>query len=280
MTVRLQSESLSAIVGIRTAYALAVAMTFPASPSQAFLLLLGAGQQPPEPKNTAQPRGLFLTEQQLAAEAAKRPAPPPVFMFPMDRGMVLAQAGQPGEPTREVPFWRVELHPPNDGATLTDPDQVLFARPGQLTGLFRTELPRAAGVQLNIFTYRLTGTFRATEQGSYSFAVRHTCTWACNISLSVAGQQVIRLDNHRGGNTQNNLDRTERFAAPLPAGDYPIEVVFGFPRPRDAESTITGQTGAPRFTVLMRRPSDETLVPIEVFNRVPASRAAVPVPLN
>jgi hypothetical protein len=217
------------------------------SPSHAFLLLLGAGQQPPEPKNTAQPRGPFLTEQQLAAEAAKRPAPPPVFMFPMERDMMLAQAGQPGEPTREVPLWRVELPPPNQGATLTDPDQVLFARPGRLTGLFRTVLPREAGVQLNIFTYRLTGVFRVTEQGSHSFAVRYTCTWACNISLSVAGQQVIRLDNHREGNTQTNLDRMERFATTLPAGEYPIEVVFGFPRPPGCgkHEHGTGRSAAP-----------------------------------
>lgn len=255
-------------------------LTTIASPSQAFLLLLGAGQKVKEPENTARPRGPFLTEQQLATEAAKRPAQPPELIFPMDRNMVLAQAGQPGEPTREVPFWRIELHPPNEGARLTDPDQVLFARPGQLTGLFRTQLPREAAVQLNIFTYRLTGIFRTTEQGSHSFVVRHTCTWTCNISMSVAGQQVIRIDNHRGGSTQNNLDRTERFATTLPVGEYPIEVVFGFPRPRDAESTITGQLGAPRLSVLMRRPSDETLVPIEVFNRVPVSRPTVPVPLN
>jgi hypothetical protein len=194
--------------------------------------------------------------------------------------MVLAQAGQPGEPTREVPYWRIELHPPNQGANLTDPNQVLFASPGQITGLFRTELPRAAGVQINIFTYRMTGVFRATEQGSHTFAVRFTCTWTCNINVNVAGQQVIRINNHREGATQGSLDRTERFATTLPAGEYPIEVVFGFPQPRDAESTSTGMGSAPRLNVLMRRPSDETLVPIEVFNRVPVSRAAVPVPLN
>ena len=252
-----------------------------ATPSHAFFFLLGAaGQQPREPENTAKPRGPFLTEQQLAAKAAKRSPSPPEFMFPMDRGMMMAQATQPGEPTREVPFWRIELHPPNEGARLTDPNQVLFARPGQITGLFRTELPIAAGVQLNIFTYRMTGVFRATEQGSHSFAVRFTCPWTCNISLSVAGQEAIRINSHLDSGTQSSLDRTERFVTTLPAGEFPIEVVFGFPQPRDAGSTGTGMTGAPRLNVLMRRPSDETLVPIEIFNRVPVSRAAVPVPLN
>lgn len=259
---------------------LAIALLGAATPSQAFFFLLGAGKQPPEPENVAKPRGPFLTEQQLAAEAARRPVAPPVFMFPMDKNMVMAQAGQPGEPTREVPYWRIELHPPNQGANLTDPNQVLFASPGQITGLFRTELPQAAGLQLNIFTYRMTGVFRATEQGNHSFAVRYTCPWLCNIVVNVAGQQVIRINNHREGIIQNLIDRTERFATTLPAGEYPIEVVFGFPQPRDAESTSTGMSGAPRLNVLMRRPSDETLVPIEVFNRVPVSRAAVPVPLN
>lgn len=247
------------------------------SPSHAFFLLLGATQKFEEPKNLAQPRGPFLTDQQRAA-APKRPEAPPAVMFPMDRGMMMAQAGQTGEASREVSFWRIELHPPNQGAQLTDPTAVVFARPGKITGLFRTQLPSAAAQQINIFTYRMTGKVRVSEQGSHSFAVRFACTWRCNIRLALAGQEVVRINDF--ASPWGSPERVERFATNLLPGEYDVEVVFGFPRPQQAESTITGQTGAPRLEVLMRRPADETLVPIEIFNRVPASRSAVPVPLN
>ncbi|HEV2556958.1 MAG TPA: hypothetical protein VGV17_24685 [Bosea sp. (in: a-proteobacteria)] len=264
---------------LKVTFVAAALLSVAATPSHAFLLLLGAGARKyEEPTNEARPKGPFLTTEQQAAEAVKRREPPPVYVMPMDRGMVLAQANQPGEPTREVPFWRIELHPPNVGAKLTDPTAVVFARPGRMTGLFRTQLPSAAAQQLDIHTYRLTGKFRVTEQGSHSFAVRFACTWRCNISLAVADQQVIAVNDFTS--PWGSPERIERYATPLPPGEYSIEVVFGFPRPRDAESTVTGQLGAPRLEVLMRRPSDDTLVPIEVLNRVPASRAAVPVPLN
>jgi hypothetical protein len=249
-----------------------------ATPGQAFLLLLGAGQKHQEPENLAKPRGAPLTAEQLAAEAAKRPLPPPVFMLPMDERMVLAQAGQPGEPTRELPYWRIELHPPNKGARLTDPTAVVFAAPGQISGLFRTENPREAGRQLNIHTYRMTGAFRVTEQGSHTFAVRFVCTWRCNITMSVGGQEVVRIADY--ASSFGLPERIERFATTLPVGEYPVEVVFGFPRPELAESTSTGLSGAPNLNVMVRRPSDETLVPISVVNRVPVSRGVIPVPIN
>jgi len=256
------------------------ALIFGSSTSaQAFFLLLGAANEKHrEPENTAKPRGPFLTEERLAREAVKQPATPPVFVFPMDKGMMLAQSGQSGEPTREVPFWRIELHPPNQGARLTDPTEVVFARPGQITALFRTELPRAAAQQLDIHTYRMTGLFRVTETGSHSFASRFKCTWNCNLTMKVAGQEVIRITDFVG--ILGAADRIERFNTTLPVGEYPIEVVFGFPRPQMADSTYASQSGVPRLDVLMRRPSDETLVPIEIFSRIPASRAAVPVPMK
>lgn len=261
------------------ALALVAFLTVAATPSHALLFLFsGAGQRHQEPENTARPQGPFLTEQQLAERAARQPPGPPVFMLPMDQGMVLAQAGQTGEPTREVPFWRTELHPPNRGARLTDPTEVLFARPGRITGLFRTTLPREAARQLQIYTYRMTGVFRAEQNGAYSFSARFLCTWSCNISMRVAGQEVIQITNFQ--TTVGGTDRIERFNTTLPVGEYPIEVVFGFPAPEQAESTSTWQSGPPRLDILMRRPSDEVLVPIEVFNRVPVSRAAIPVPLN
>jgi hypothetical protein len=247
---------------------LGVALTGVASPSQAFLLLLGAGGDAPEPKNEVTRVGPLKTTQELA-----RVVPPsPVFKLPEPTRLQLAQSNGGASQTRDVPYWRIELHPRNAGAVLTDPARVVFASPGKMTGAFQVQIPQSAVEEIPTWVYRKTGIFTATEQGNYSFSLTYKCAWWCRLRMVIGGQEVINLPNVGGLG-----DRTERFSTALAPGEYPIEVEWGFNNPRQISHGVRSETF---LNVLARGPGDDTLGSIKIFNRVPVSRAAVPVPLN
>lgn len=241
-----------------------------ATPGHAFIFFLGAAQNAPEPKNEAKRVGPLRTVEELA----RVPAPPLVFKLPDPQGqrIQLAQASPQPNQTREVPYWRVELHPRNAGANLTDPTRVVYASPGKMTGGFQVQIPTNPAEETPTWVYRLSGTFRATEQGNYSFAVNFLCSWWCRIRMTVGGQEVINLPEVGGAG-----DRTQRFATALAPGEYPIEVEWGFNNPRQVYVNVRELTF---LNVLARGPGDDTLEPIKIFNRVPPNRAVVPVTLD
>lgn len=241
-----------------------------ATPGHAFLFLLGAAQSAPEPKNEAKRVGPLRTVEEMA----RVPAPPLVFKLPIPQGQstMLAQAAPQPAQTREVPYWRVELHPRNAGAQLTDPARVVYASPGRMTGGFQVQIPQNPADETPTWVYRLSGNFRVTEQGNYSFAVNYLCSWWCRIRMTIGGQEVINLPNVGGAG-----DRTQRFATALAPADYPIEVEWGFNNPRQVYVNVRDVTF---LNVLARGPDDDSLEPIKIFNKVAPNRAAVPVQLN